>query len=146
VSASRIDQNIIRLNTLYSFCVTVPLLVNVSVLLLSLASPDESSLVKEGKTKVRQFSTRVLKCFCYRFRLEVWGGISATTAMVRPASTVLEPEPIRFPERHTPSRRHLVTGHVFHHARRFQNVANTGTLFAEDLQKRQRTLSDEVIT
>lgn len=64
--------------------------------------------------------------------------------MVRPAPAVLEPKPVRFPERHTPPRRHLVARHVFHHARRFQNVADTGTLFAEDLQKRQRTLFDEV--
>lgn len=79
-------------------------------------------------------------------RLEVRGRISTATTMVRPPFAVFEPEPVRFSQRHSPSRVHLGARHVFHHARRLQGVANTGTLFAEDLQERQRPLPDEVIT
>lgn len=66
--------------------------------------------------------------------------------MVRPPFAVLEPEQIRLSQRHTPPRRHLGSGHVLHHARRFQSVLDTRTLLAEDLQERQRALPDEVTT
>lgn len=76
--------------------------------------------------------------------VEVRGGVPVAATMVRPPTAVLKPEPVRLPERHTPSRGHLGAGHVFHHARRLQSVADTGALLTEDLQERQRALFDEV--
>lgn len=122
-----------------------PLLVNVSVLLLSLASPDESSLVKHSTLIRLHAAVHVSSFVFFPPRIEVRGGVFTATTMVRPSAAVLEPEQVRLSERHSPPRRHLGAGHVFHHARRLQSFANTGALFPADLPKRQRTLFDEVV-
>lgn len=113
------------------------LTVNVSVLLLSLASPDESSLVgvilgrelfivasSTNSCSSCLFSILVLFFFSLspsslsNHRTEIRGRVSAAAAVVRSAAPVRQPVPVRVSQRDTPPRRHLVTGYVLHHARR----------------------------
>lgn len=49
---------------------------------------------------------------------EIRSGISTSTTVVRSAAALFQPVSLRFPERHSPPRRHLAAGHLFHHARR----------------------------
>lgn len=92
----------------------------------------------------RPFPTRMLIIFRL-FRLEVRGWIFTATTMVWPSFAVLEPKQVWFSKCYSPPRGYLGPGHVFHHARRFQSIANTSTLFSEDLQERQCPLFNEVI-
>lgn len=134
------------------------LTVNVSVLLLSLASPDESSLVS-----IPHLCTWKCVCVCVsgarmwciyltkktRFHhrvnvIEIRGGVPAAATMVRSAFALSQSLAVRVPERHPPSREHMAARHVFHHARRLQGADCTDAFCAAHLSQRHDQLLDEV--
>lgn len=76
-----------------------------SVLLLSLASPDESSLVRihtnlilRQKLKIWDISNIVFNFFV----AEIRSRISSATTMVRSQTEIFESKQVRLPERHPP--------------------------------------------
>jgi hypothetical protein len=99
------------------------LTVNVSVLLLSLASPDESSLVSftscfQLSIRKLQYQCRfILKPFLYPyFSPEIRSWIFAATTMVRSETEICKSIAIWLFECNTSSWRYLAARHVFHNA------------------------------
>lgn len=101
--------------------------VNVSVLLLSLASPDESSLVslcETSKRSLEHFSLNFLLSFhsmrVYSECAEIRSGIFAPTAVVRSETKLCESIIIRLSQCNTSQRRNVAARHVLYHAWWFQ--------------------------
>jgi hypothetical protein len=119
------------------------LTVNVSVLLLSLASPDESSLVSFFFPLICcEMSWRHSSPLCSP--LEIRSGILAATTMVRPETEICKSIAIRLSECNTSSRGYLAARHLLHHARRLQGSPHTDAFCLKNLSQRHNQLSDEV--
>lgn len=120
------------------------LTVNVSVLLLSLASPDESSLVSLSLLFViANFPSHL---HFISLSVEIWGWISSSTTMVRPPTAILERIQFRLRvlECNSSLQWHLATWHIFHHAWRLQRSNCTNAFRPKNLQKWNHQLSNEV--
>lgn len=89
-----------------------------SVLLLSLASPDESSLVSFNQNLPLSFLTWIKLVNKTRSFTEIRSGVPAAAAVVRSPAAVSQPVAVRLSERDPPPRGHLAARHLLHYARR----------------------------